>query len=270
MKLSQHRLFLMDMDGTLYLDNDLFDGALEFLDYVKKIGGKYMFLTNNSSKGIEKYIEKMQRFGVDANADDFFTSTEATIWYLKKPENLEKYNGKKIYAMGTASFCKQMRDAGFDIVTDVCDDVALLLVANDQELTFKKLDDACILLGRGVDFLATNPDWVCPTWYGYVPDCGSFCEMLYRATGRRAKFIGKPEPDMALICMDRLGYSKEETVIIGDRIYTDIACGVNAGCTSILVLSGETKYEDIKNYDITPTYVMDDIRQVLNEMKKQE
>ena len=268
MKLNAQKLFLLDMDGTLYLDDDLFDGTLDFLDHIKKMGARYMFLTNNSSKGVEKYIEKMKRLGIESTKDDYFTSTEATIWYLRKPENEKKYKGKKIYAMGTKSFREQMIDAGFDIVTDVCDDVALLLVANDQELTFKKLDDACILLGKGVDFIATNPDWVCPTWYGYVPDCGSFCEMLYKATGRKAKFIGKPEPDMALICMDRFGFSPDETVIIGDRIYTDIACGVNAGCTSILVLSGETKLEDMKNYDITPTYVFDDIRAVLNEMQK--
>ena len=95
MKLCEHKLFLLDMDGTLYLENDLFDGALEFLEYVKKIGGKYMFLTNNSSKGIDKYIEKMSRLGIKTEESDFFTSTEATIWYLKKPENVEKYSGKK-------------------------------------------------------------------------------------------------------------------------------------------------------------------------------
>lgn len=268
MKLSEHKLFLLDMDGTLYLDDDLFEGTLEFLKEVKSIGARYMFLTNNSSKGVEKYIEKMEKLGISSTKDDYFTSTEATIWYLRKPENEAKYKGKKIYAMGTKSFVKQLTDAGFDIVTDVCDDVALVIASNDQELTFKKLDDACILLGRGADFIATNPDWVCPTWYGYVPDCGSFCEMLYKATGKKAKFIGKPEPDMALICMDRFNVPKDQTVIIGDRIYTDIACGVNAGCTSILVLSGETKLEDMKNYDITPTYVLDDIKAVLEEMKK--
>ena len=211
----------------------------------------------------------MQRFGVDAKADDFFTSTEATIWYLKKPENIEKYNGKKIYAMGTASFCKQMRDAGFDIVTDVCDDVALLLVANDQELTFKKLDDACILLGRGVDFLATNPDWVCPTWYGYVPDCGSVAEMLYNATKRRPKFIGKPQPDMALLAIKASGYSPEETVLIGDRLYTDIACGVNAGISTIFVLSGEGTMADLEASDKKPEFVFDNIRKIYEDISKE-
>ena len=108
-----------------------------------------------------------------------------------------------------------------------------------QELTFQKLEDACILLNRGVDYYATNPDWVCPTWYGSVPDCGSVCEMLFRATGRRPFVIGKPQPAMALLAMEKWGYSRDETLLVGDRLYTDIACGVNAGIDTVFVLSGE-------------------------------
>ena len=261
--LSQKRLFLLDMDGTIYLDNELFPAAKPFLDYVRSLGGRYLFLTNNSSRSVDAYVEKLQALGIEATSEDFLTSVNALIAYLKqrKPYQL-------CYAFGTESFRAQLRAAGIPVTDKLEDGIDCLLIAFDTELNFRKLEDACILLNRGVDFIATNPDWVCPTWYGYVPDCGSFCEMLYRATGRKAKFIGKPEPDMALICMERFGCSPEETVIIGDRIYTDIACGVNAGCTSILVLSGETRREDMKNYDITPTFVFDDIRAVLDEMKK--
>ena len=145
----------------------------------------------------------------------------------------------------------------------------MLLVGFDTELNFKKIEDACILLGRGVDYVATNPDWVCPTWYGYVPDCGSLCEMLWRATGKRPYVIGKPKPDMALLAMEREGYSKDETIIVGDRIYTDIACGVNAGVDTILVLSGETKEEDVSRSEIKPTYVIQDIAKCLNIMREE-
>ena len=133
----------------------------------------------------------------------------------------------------------------------------------------KELEDACILLtGRDdVDYIATNPDLVCPTRYGYVPDCGSVCEMLFRATGRRPKFIGKPEPEMALLSMERYGYSRAETVLIGDRIYTDIACGVNAGIDTAFVLSGEGVPEDIEKFQIRPSEVYQDIREIFLRME---
>ena len=206
--LKEKKLFLLDMDGTIYLDNELYDGTLDFLDHVKKIGGKYMFLTNNSSKSVDKYIEKLAGLGISAVKDDFLTSTDATILYL----NDKSY--KKIYALGT------------------------------------------------------TPDWVCPTWYGYVPDCGSVSEMLYNATKRRPKFIGKPQPDMALLAIKASGYSPEETVLIGDRLYTDIACGVNAGISTIFVLSGEGTMADLEASDKKPEFVFDNIRKIYEEISE--
>ena len=170
------KLFLLDMDGTIYLDNELFDGTVDFLEYVKSIGGRYIFLTNNSSKSVDKYMEKLASLGINSTAGDFLTSTNAMVIYLKKK------NYKKIYAFGTSSFVSQLESAGLNITTGLCDDIDCLCIGFDTELTFKKLEDACILLGRSVDYVATNPDWVCPTWYGFVPDCGSVCEMLYNAT----------------------------------------------------------------------------------------
>ena len=134
-----------------------------------------------------------------------------------------------------------------------------LLIGFDTELTFQKLEDACILLNRGVDFIATNPDWVCPTWYGSVPDCGSVCEMLFRATGRRPLVIGKPRPAMARLAMERTGFPPAETLVVGDRLYTDVACGVNAGVDTAFILSGEGTLEDLERSDVKPTYIFDDI-----------
>lgn len=259
--LKDKRLFLLDMDGTIYLDNDLFDGTLDFLKYVREIGGRYIFLTNNSSKSADKYIEKLVKMGICAEKRDFFTSTDATILYL----NSGSY--RKIYALGTASFKEQLAEAGLPITDRIEEGIDCLCMGFDTELTFQKLEDACILLGRNVEYIATNPDWVCPTWYGYVPDCGSVSQMLYNATGRMPKFIGKPEPDMALLAMEKAGYTKEQTVIVGDRLYTDIACGVNAGISTVFVLSGEGTMEDVEKYHIRPEFVFDNIKELYDSVK---
>ncbi len=259
--LKQKKLFLLDMDGTIYLGDTLFDGTKDFLRAVREQGGKYLFVTNNSSRSVTAYVDRLRGMGIDATADDFLTSVDALIWYMRG-----KYDGALMYAFGTRTFRQQLSEAGFHVTDKLEDGISLLVCGFDTELTFQKLEDACILLGRGVDFVATNPDWVCPTSYGSVPDCGSVCEMLFRATGRRPKFIGKPEPEMALLSMERWGFSPEETVLIGDRIYTDIACGVNAGIDTAFVLSGEGVPEDIEKFGIHPAGTYRDIREILEHM----
>ena len=260
--LKEKKLFLLDMDGTIYLDNDLFDGVLDFLSYIKKIGGKYMFLTNNSSKSVDKYIEKLDSIGIKSTADDFLTSTNATVLFLKK----KNYN--KIYALGTESFKEQLRDGGLNITDKIEDGIDCLCMGFDTELTFKKLEDACILLRDDIDYIATNPDWVCPTWYGYVPDCGSVSEMIYNATKKRPQFIGKPQPEMINLAIEKTGFKKEEAIIFGDRLYTDIASGFNAGISTVFVLSGEGTIEDVKNSDVKPTYIYENIKKFYEDLIK--
>jgi len=260
--LKDKKLFLLDMDGTIYLDNDLFDGTIDFLNHVKSIGGRYMFLTNNSSKSVDKYIEKLASLGIFSTKEDFLTSTNATIVHLKK------LNHKKIYAFGTASFREQLREANLPITDVLEDDIDCLCMGFDTELTFQKLEDACILLNRGVDYIATNPDWVCPTWYGSVPDCGSVSTMLKNATGRLPLFIGKPQPAMIDLAVEKSGFKKSEAVVIGDRLYTDIASGVNAGISSIFVLSGEGTLDDLEKSEVKPEFVYKNIREVLNDLQK--
>ena len=261
LSLKDKKFFLLDMDGTIYLDNDLFDGTLDFLAKVREKGGRYIFVTNNSSKGVDAYVKKLNSIGIPAVEDDFLTSTDATILYLN-----HKFPGRKFYSFGTESFTKQLRDSGVNVTTTLEDDIFGLVISNDQELTFKKLDDACILLGRGVEYIATNPDWVCPTSYGYVPDCGSFVDMLRRATGKMPIFIGKPQPEMLLLAMQKFGYSKDETLMVGDRVYTDIASGYNAGVDTVFVLSGEGTMEDAENTDTKPTYILENIRELYNRI----
>ncbi|MDY2720281.1 MAG: HAD-IIA family hydrolase [Candidatus Faecousia sp.] len=259
------RLFLLDMDGTIYLGEQLFDGTVDFLNYVNQIGGKYLFFTNNSSRSVDAYIEKMARLGIRTTADDFLTSVDALCVYLK-----HGYENKRLYAFGTASFRRQLAQAGFSVTDRLEDGIDALVCGFDTELTFQKLEDACILLNRGVDFIAANPDWVCPTWYGYVPDCGSVCQMLTRATGREPVFIGKPQPEMALLAMEKYGYEPRQTLMAGDRIYTDIACGIRAGVDTALLLSGESTLDDVRASAEKPTMIFENIRALLDELKRCE
>ena len=254
MSLSEKRLFLLDMDGTLYLDDRLFDKVPEFLSYIRRTGGRYLFLTNNSSRGVEGYIDKLSGMVIPSGTEDYLTSVDAASDHLRRC-----HPGKKCYVFGTRSFLGQLRDAGIPVTDRLEDDIDILLSGFDRELTIQKLEDACILLGQGIPYLATNPDWVCPTWYGFVPDCGSVCEMLTRATGRRPEFLGKPRPAMVQLALAETGFPPEQAVLIGDRLYTDIACAVNAGIDSIFVLSGEGRREDIERDSIHPTWVYDDI-----------
>lgn len=252
--LSKKKLFLLDMDGTIYLGDRLFDGTLDFLRRVRERGGRYLFATNNSSRSVTAYVERLRKMGIDAVEEDFLTSTDALIWYLRG-----KYDDALIYAFGTRTFRQQLSEAGFRITDKREEGISLLVCGFDTELTFQKLEDACILLGRGVDFIATNPDWVCPTWYGSVPDCGSVCEMLFRAAGRRPLVIGKPEPAMVRLALERTGFAPDQAVMVGDRLYTDIAAGVNAGIDTAFVLSGEGTREDLADSPVKPAWVFEDV-----------
>ena len=261
--ISNKKLFLMDMDGTIYIDDRLLDGAAEFIGRVRA-KGRAVFLTNNSSRGIDAYLAKMERLGIPATRDDFLTSVDATVYYLEEHFG-PGAGGKTIYVMGTESFKGQLRDAGFRVTENPEDKPEIVLLGFDRELTYKKLEDVSRLLSENPDlpYFAANPDWVCPAEFGYVPDCGSMAEMLWHATGRKPIFMGKPEPLMAELAMKRFGYSKEETLIMGDRIYTDIACGVNAGVDTAFLLSGEGVMEDIVKYGIEPTYIFKSIKEIL-------
>ena len=261
--LADKRLFLLDMDGTLYLDEHLFDKVPEFLALIRRRGGRYLFLTNNSSRGSADYIAKMRRLGIETVPEDYLTSADAAEHTL-----LTEFSGQKCYVSGTASLRKQLAQAGIDVTDTLSDDITVLLSGFDTELTFQKLEDSCILLNRGVTWLATNPDWVCPTRYGFVPDCGSVCQMLTRATDRSPRFLGKPQPEMVRLALARTGFAPQQAVVVGDRLYTDVACGVNAGIDSIFVLSGEGSVNDIAEYHIKPTWIYRDIALLYHELKE--
>ena len=263
-KLKDKKLFLFDMDGTLYLGNMLYDFTAQLLDTIKNRGGKYMFMTNNSSKSVVDYIKKLDKLGIKAEYDDFMTSSQATTFYLNK-----HFKGKTLYVCGTESLKEELRKGGFEITEDL-NHVDLIVMGFDTELTFKKLHDVSYLLltRKDIPYIATNPDYVCPTEFGSVPDCGSVCDMLYNVSKRRPIFIGKPSSLMPELAMEKTGYTKEETVVIGDRIYTDIKSGLNAGASTILVLSGETTREILEASEDKPHYVMESAKELLEILKK--
>ena len=257
------RLYLFDMDGTLYLGNRLYDFTLELLDTIKSTGRRYLFMTNNSSKSVEDYIKKLAKLGIEATREDFITSSQATAYYLK-----EHYPDHRLYVCGTNSLKKELEWEGF-AVTDVLEDVDCIVMGFDTELTFKKLEDVSRLLltRENLPYIATNPDYVCPTEFGSVPDCGSVCDMIFNATGKRPVVIGKPSPLMPQLAMSRLAYTKEETAVVGDRIYTDVKSGLNAGITGILVLSGETTLDILEKSEDKPHLVLDDASAIVKALK---
>ena len=261
--LKEIRLFLFDMDGTLYLGNRLYDFTLELLETIRATGRRYLFMTNNSSKSVEDYIKKLAGLGITATREDFITSSQATAYYLK-----EHYPSHRLYVCGTKSLKKELEREGFT-VTENLEEVDCIVMGFDTELTFRKLEDVSRLLltRENLPYIATNPDYVCPTEFGSVPDCGSVCDMIFNATGKRPVVIGKPSPLMPTLAMDRYGYKKEETAVVGDRIYTDIKSGLNAGITGILVLSGETTPEILAKSEEKPHLVLQDASEIIKALK---
>lgn len=257
--LKNKKLFLFDMDGTLYLGSRLYDFTVELLDTIRNRGGRYLFMTNNSSKSVKDYIDKLGKMGIRASEEDFLTSSQATAFYLS-----QHHKGQVLYVCGTKSLKEELDKAGFTITEDV-DKTQCIVMGFDTELTFRKLEDVSkMLCTKDLPYIATNPDYVCPTEFGSVPDCGSVSDMLYNVSKKRPLFIGKPSPLMPQLAMEKWGVSPEETVVIGDRIYTDIKSGLNAGATTILVMSGETTYEILEQSEDKPHFVMADAGELIS------
>lgn len=260
--LKDRKLFLFDMDGTLYLGDQLFDFTVELLETIKATGRRYIFMTNNSSKSVHDYIRKLAKLGISAEYEDFLTSSQATAFYLKK-----HYPGKTLYVSGTQSLKDELMREGFSI-TDDTEKTEVIVTGFDTELTFRKLEDVSkMLCTKELPYIATNPDYVCPTEFGSVPDCGSVSDMLYNVSGKRPLFIGKPSALMPRLAMGKCGCTARETVVIGDRIYTDIKSGLNAGALTILVMSGETTYEILEASQDKPHIVMKDGSEIIAALK---
>ena len=258
MDFRQIRLFCFDMDGTIYLDRTPIPGAIELLTLLQERSIPFIYLTNNSSKSVKDYMKKLQEIGFPATEENFYTSGQAAGVYLTA-----HFPGVPCYVMGTDSLKSELKTYGVDVREEVSPEIGVFLAGYDTQLTYQKLTDACELLRRDVPFLATNPDWVCPMGKDeYLPDCGLMCQMLEVSTGKKPKFIGKPEPDMILQLLDRFGVEKDACCMVGDRMYTDIASGLNAGVKTVCVLSGEVTKEEVLAAERQPDLLLDSVKDI--------
>lgn len=259
-KLHKKQLFLFDIDGTLALGNSLLEGSKELLFFLRKMGKNVYFTTNNSTRSRRDFVDYFAQWGIDVEEESFFTAGEMTRVYCKK-----NWKDQKIFLIGTPSVRAELERDGLQITEVYEEDVACVLVTFDTSLRYEKLEIASrILMEKDVAFIATNPDLCCPTSFGAIPDCGSICTMLEHATGKKPRYIGKPEPEIVHECRRLSGASKEETLLIGDRIYTDMLCAKNAGVDGLLVLSGEATNQDAMNCGFHIPYVFQDVEKLKN------
>lgn len=254
--LRECKLFLLDMDGTLYLGDEVFDGAVGFIDTLSRTGRRYIYLTNNSSRAGEDYIARLRRLGFPCERENVFTSGMATGMYLQK-----HYPRERVYVLGTPAFERELESYGVTLTRE--DDATVVCAGFDTTLTYEKLDRAVHFLRRGAAFIAANPDWVCPMPAGEVmPDCGSICALLTASSGVKPFYIGKPNRSMVDIISEMTGVPNARICCVGDRLYTDIAVAVNAGAVSVLVMSGETTRDILESSETRPDYVLRDVAQL--------
>ena len=246
-------LFLLDMDGTFYLGDQLLPGSREFVTIMEETPGKdFLFLTNNSSKSRENYLKKLSKMGFDFPDDKVMTSGEAAILYLKK-----ELPGKKVYLVGTPSLEQEFVTAGISLDSKNPDAAVL---GFDTTLTYEKLWRLCDLVREGLPYIATHPDFNCPIEGGFMPDIGGMIAFVKACTGREPDVvIGKPNRYIAESASLKTGIPLSQIAMVGDRLYTDIAIGKVAGITSILVLSGETAKEDLVHSEVQPDYIFSDL-----------
>ena len=247
-KLAPVRCFLLDMDGTFYLGDRLIDGSLDFLAALERTGRTARFLTNNSSKSASVYAKKLERMGVDARYRDVISSAHAAAHYCMKT-----FPGKKCYLLGNPMLREELLAMGMTLTEE---DADYVLVAFDTTLDYKKMCVVCDYIREGKPYIATHPDFNCPTETGFIPDMGAIMVFIEASTGRKADVIlGKPYRGIVDEALARTGFALDEMAMVGDRLYTDVATGVKHGMTGILVLSGEATMEDVKSSDVKPDLI---------------
>ncbi|MDR1796061.1 MAG: HAD-IIA family hydrolase [Clostridiales Family XIII bacterium] len=262
------KLFVLDLDGTFYLGERLLPGSLPFVDRARATGRRFVFFTNNTSRAPEAYVERLSRMGLAVTRGDILTSGDVTVQYLKN-----HHPGANVYLLGTEALRREFAAQGIALTNAEAEAGAeaeaadgakadVVVAAFDTELTYTKLERACTLIRGGAAFLATHPDINCPTEDGFIPDCGALCAAIALSTGKNPRFLGKPYPETLAYVLAKTGCTKEEVAFVGDRLYTDVAAGVNGGAKGFLVLSGETKESDIAGQATKPTAVFKDLGEI--------
>lgn len=257
--LSKTKQFLLDMDGTFYLGDTLLPGALDFWELCQERGIGCAFLTNNSSRGADTYLQRLRGMGVShLRSEHIFTSADATLLYLS-----EHHMGPSLLLIGTPSLEAQFTAAGY--VLDSGDPKAVVL-GFDTTLTYEKLTALCRAVAAGLSYIATHPDLVCPVKGGVIPDIGATIAYVEAVTGRWPDaVVGKPNAYIAQAAARRYGCAVEELCMVGDRLYTDIALGTS-GCGTVLVLSGESRREDLPGAAHQPDLVCADLAALCVEL----
>lgn len=251
--LFQVRHIVLDMDGTLYSGTRLFAQTLPFLEGLRNLGIGHTFLTNNTSRSKSDYLVKLRNLGIEANESEIYTPAESTIAYLRN----SLPHAKAVALLGTPSLVREFIEAGFNVNWDTPE---VVVVAFDTTLTYERLCRAAYWISTGLPFLATHPDFVCPTEEPTVlVDCGSVCACLTAATGRDPMVFGKPHPSILLELGDRLHLAPEQMLMVGDRIYTDIKMAHEARVPAALVLTGETTEEQAASLSEPPDLTLTDI-----------
>lgn len=260
LNLKKKKLFLFDIDGTLAVGDTLYDGSAELLHYIDKKGGKAYYITNNSTRSGQDYVEKFRRaFHLETTEDQFITSGYMALRFLQ-----EQYTDGQIFVLGTASFIAELRKNSLNITEKAEEDVDCVVVAYDSELTYDKLIQACkILSTTDVPFYATNPDLCCPIDFGFIPDCGAICNMITDSTGKKPVYLGKPSRNVVDLCLKLSGFSRAETLVVGDRLYTDIACGINGEVDTCVLFTGEAKPGDMADTPYPATYCFENVKELL-------
>lgn len=255
-KLRRIRLFVLDMDGTITIDNTAIGGAVQFCEAVKNKGASVAYFTNNASKSPSDYVKKLKRIGFPVSRENMITSGDVTINYLNT-----FHKGEPVYLVGTPELERSFLSAGIKL----SDNAEIVVSSFDTTLTYKKLEHACSLIRNGALFYSTHPDVNCPTTGGFIPDSGAICAAIELSTGVKPRFFGKPYKESADMLCRISGLEPSEIAFVGDRLYTDIAFGKRAGFLSVLVLTGETSLCMLEGApdEQTPDLVFDGIYDIL-------
>lgn len=258
--LKNKKLFLFDIDGTLAIGDTLYEGSADLLRHIESIGGKAYYITNNSTRSGRDYVERFRSaFRLETTEDQFITSGYMTLRFL-----LKHYADKKIFVMGTASFVAELRSNGLSITEEPEEGIDCVVAAYDSELSYAKLTKICqVLFTTDVPFYATNPDLRCPIDFGFIPDCGAICNMITETTGKKPIYLGKPSSQVVELCLEQSGFTREETLVVGDRLYTDIACGINGEVDTCVVFTGEAQPEDMADTPYPADYAFENIKELL-------
>lgn len=252
--LAQKKLWILDMDGTVYLGNQLFPETLPFLQRIRESGASYLFFTNNASRAKDTYVTRLNGMGIPAGSENILTSAETTIAFLKQHRP-----GKSVYVVGTPDLIRSFEDAGICVE----EDAPIVVASFDTTLTYDKLEKACRYIREGAEFISTHPDFNCPVEGGFIPDSGAICALITASTGKLPRYFGKPYEDTLQIIEEFSGVAREDMVVVGDRLYTDIALGAKHGVASVLVLSGETTLEDLEGSDVQPSVIVQNVGELL-------